>query len=88
VMSACCLVEEFPGSLDDRGWQAGWRFASCLGVAFVSSFLHSTYIDHGNKLPFSPPLRIFLRSPSSCGFLNPPHPRSSQRSENKRNKEI
>jgi len=34
-------------------------------------------IDHGNKLqkPFSPPLRILLRSPSSCGFLTAPRPR-------------
>ena len=31
------------------------------------------------KKAFSPPLRILLRSPSSCGFLNPPHPRSNQR---------
>jgi len=25
--------------------------------------------------PVPPPLRILLRSPSSCGFLKPPHPR-------------
>ena len=32
---------------------------------FVSSFLHSTYIDHGNNYKsFPPPLRILPRSPS------------------------
>ena len=49
---------------------------------FVSSFLYSTCLDHGNcgtKIPKFPPLRILLRSPSSCGSTVPsppshPHP--------------
>ena len=39
-------------------------------------WLRATYLDHGN-MPVPPPLRILLRSPSSCGFLNPPPWRGS-----------